>query len=227
MNLRHHILDSYDEYTPADIKEVVRYTITDDPAAFYGCKSVAELLDSMNRYLNKYGIELVDAAYNSLSDDFGNSLSWSSPHIMYAGTQRDGVIVVAVAAEDLLEDVENDYIDDWTDFVRELTNVLVHEYTHRYQLSQYNDQRNNYLDSEYAYLTNKGEMAARAFAAVQEMLSIGYTKEQILKMLRGKDISWFNETVQLHSYFNLYLEEDSREIKQLKKYLYEAIEKID
>ncbi len=217
-----HVNDSYGNYGASDAKEVVRYTVTDDPAAFYGCKSTTELLQSMNSYLDKYGVMLVDGNDSSMTDAYGNGLQWSTPFIAFGGTQQDGLVVVGVDAERLLEDVENDYADDWRSFVWDLTSVLTHEFTHRYQLLQYEEQRNDYGDSEYAYLTNKNEMAARAFAGVRDLLEGGYTKEQLLQKLRKSDYRWFNETDQLSRYYWL-LDEDSDNMRQLKRYLYDAL----
>ena len=219
--------ESYEDLDIEDVALVVKHTIS-DMSKYKDCTSTGEILEKMNEVLEPYGFYLEDAEYVEPYDSYGNHLQWSTQHILYGTTQSNGLITAVVAAEDLLEDIENNYKIDWDEFMRDIITTFTHEYTHRYQLDKYPDLSGEY-DNEYDYLTSNHEMAARAFAGVKELMQIGYTPKDLMGKIKSTSLDWMNESNQLSRLYD-YLcceEPNSKIMRKFKKYLYTAISKYD
>lgn len=217
--------ESYADLDIEDVNLVVKSTIG-DMSKFKDCTSTGELLDKMNEKLDPYGFYLYDAAYADNYDTYGNHLQWSSQHVLYGTTQANGLITATIAAEDLLEDLQNNYTTDWDECIREITVTFTHEYVHRYQLSR-NPELGGAYNSEYDYLTSNHEMAARVFAGIKELIQIGYTPEDLEAKIKKTDLDWTLESDQLtrlHDYL-IYEELNSKVLRRFKKYAMEAISK--
>lgn len=215
--------ESYKDIDPEDVALVVRHTIG-DMSKFKDCTSKSEILDRMNEMLDPYGFYLEDAEYANTYDAYGNALMWSTQHILYGTTQSNGLIVAVVAAEDLLDDVTNNWKIDWDEVIKDIITTFTHEYVHRYQLSKYSDLDGTYTD-EYDYLTSNHEMAARAFAGVKEMLQIGYKPEDLIAKVKKTDLDWMNESNQLARLYDYLVceEPESKVLRKFKKYMIQAI----
>lgn len=219
--------ESYEDLDIEDVALVVKHTIS-DMSKYKDCTSTGEILEKMNEALEPYGFYLEDAEYVEPYDSYGNHLHWSTQHILYGTTKSNGLITAVVAAEDLLEDIENNYKIDWDEFMRDIITTFTHEYTHRYQLDKYPDLSGEY-DNEYDYLTSNHEMAARAFAGVKELMQIGYTPKDLMGKIKSTSLDWMNESDQLSRLYD-YLcceEPNSKIMRKFKKYLYTAISKYD
>lgn len=219
--------ESYEDLDIEDVALVVKHTIS-DMSKYKDCTSTGEILEKMNEALEPYGFYLEDAEYVEPYDSYGNHLQWSTQHILYGTTKGNGLITAVVAAEDLLDDIENNYKIDWDEFMRDIITTFTHEYTHRYQLGKYPDLSGEY-DNEYDYLTSNHEMAARAFAGVKELMQIGYTPKDLMRKIKSTNLDWMNESDQLSRLYD-YLcceEPNSKIMRKFKKYLYTAISKYD
>lgn len=219
--------ESYEDLDIEDVALVVKHTIS-DMSKYKGCTSTGEILEKMNEALEPYGFYLEDAEYVEPYDSYGNHLHWSTQHILYGTTKSNGLITAVVAAEDLLDDIENNYKIDWDEFMRDIITTFTHEYTHRYQLDKYPDLSGEY-DNEYDYLTSNHEMAARAFAGVKELMQIGYTPKDLMRKVKSTSLDWMIESDQLSRLYD-YLcceEPNSKIMRKFKKYLYTAISKYD
>lgn len=219
------INESYKDLDAEDVALVIKHTIG-DISKFKDCTSTSELLDRMNEMLDPYGFYLEDAEYANTYDAHGNALMWSTQHILYGATQSNGLIVAVVAAEDLLDDVTNNWRIDWDECMKEITTTFTHEYTHRYQLSK-NPDLSEIYNNEYEYLTSNCEMAARAFAGIKELLQIGYTATEIENKLKKSDLDWMYESDQLTRLYDYLVceEPNSKVVRKFKKYAMEAISK--
>lgn len=217
--------ESYKDIDAEDVALVVKHTIG-DMSKFKDCTSTGEILEKMNELLDPYGFYLEDVEYAPTYDSYGNHLQWSTQHILYGTTQSNGLIVATVAAEDLLEDVENNYRIDWDEFMKDIITTFTHEYIHRYQLSRYSDLSGEY-DNEYDYLTSNHEMAARAFAGVKELMQIGYKPEEIMIKAKKADLDWMNESNQLCRLYDCLCceEPNSKVLRKFKQYVMEALSK--
>ena len=219
--------ESYKDLDIEDVALVIKHTIS-DMSKYKGCTSTGEILEKMNEALEPYGFYLEDAEYVEPYDSYGNHLNWSTQHILYGTTKSNGLITAVVAAEDLLDDIENNYKIDWDEFMRDIITTFTHEYTHRYQLDKYPDLSGEY-DNEYDYLTSNHEMAARAFAGVKELMQIGYTPKDLMRKVKSTSLDWMIESDQLSRLYD-YLcceEPNSKIMRKFKKYLYTAISKYD
>lgn len=219
--------ESYEDLDIEDVALVVKHTIS-DMSKYKDCTSTGEILEKMNEVLEPYGFYLEDAEYVEPYDTYGNHLQWSTQHILYGTTKSNGLITAVVAAEDLLDDIENNYKIAWDEFMRDIITTFTHEYTHRYQLDKYPDLSDEY-DNEYDYLTSNHEMAARAFAGVKELMQIGYTPKDLMRKIKSTSLDWMNESDQLSRLYD-YLcceEPNSKVMRKFKKYLYTAISKYD
>lgn len=215
--------ESYNNYSASDIKEIVKSCVSWDVDWYCDCHDDLELLDQLNDEFSKHNIVLVDADLSSNYDSMGNELSWVSPYIKLAYVYNDGQIVVEVSPTELFKIVEGSWASDWTDFRNQLTTTLIHECTHQYQNEQHPFDQSNFV-SEYEYLINPEEMAARAFAGVNELLDLGYTKEQLWDKLKVRDLEWMTESDQLCKYIEyLSYEDTAKEIRTLKKYIETAL----
>ena len=218
--------ESYEEYDPSDIETIIRTLLKFKD--FEGVYNEYDLLEAMNARLDEFGIYLENEKYADDYDVQGMPLGEYSQHIKYGTTQSNGLLTAAIDVKSLVEDLEYGYENDWDEFLKELIVTLTHEYTHRYQLSKNPRSENNY-NNEYEYLMDDGEMAARAFAGVKELIDLGYEPEDLLKKVSEKSLEWTFDTNQLYPY-SQYLEdaEDSKDLKnlkKLKKYIYQAIKK--
>lgn len=219
--------ESYEDLDIEDVALVVKHTIS-DMSKYKDCTSTGEILEKMNEALEPYGFYLEDAEYVEPYDTYGNHLQWSTQHILYGTTKSNGLITAVIAAEDLLDDIENNYKIDWDEIMRDIITTFTHEYTHRYQLGKYPDLNGEY-DNEYDYLTSNHEMAARAFAGVKELMQIGYTPKDLMRKIKSTSLDWMNESDQLSRLYD-YLcceEPNSKIMRKFKKYLYTAISKYD
>lgn len=217
--------ESYKDLDAEDVALVIKHTIG-DISKFKDCTSKSEILDRMNEMLDPYGFYLEDAEYANTYDTYGNALMWSTQHILYGATQSNGLIVAFVAAEDLLDDVTNNWRIDWDECMKEIITTFTHEYTHRYQLSKNPDLSETY-NNEYEYLTSNHEMAARAFAGIKELLQLGYTATEIEEKLKKSDLDWMYESDQLTRLYDYLVceEPNSKVVRKFKKYAMEAISK--
>lgn len=215
--------ESYADLEIEDVNLVITSTIG-DMSKFKDCTSTGELLDKMNEKLDPYGFYLYDAAYADNYDSYGNQLQWSSQHVLYGTTQANGLITATIAAEDLLEDLQNNYTTDWKECIKEIIVTFTHEYVHRYQLSKNPDLDGAY-DSEYKYLTSNHEMAARVFAGIKELIQLGYTPKDLEAKIKKTDLDWMIESDQLTRLYEylVYEEPNSKVLRRFKKYAMEAI----
>lgn len=211
--------ESYSNYSTSDIKNIINSCISSDVNDYCGCEDKFEFLDKLNDKLGNYDITLIDADLSSNYDSMGNELSWATPYIKLSYVYNDGQIIIEVNLTEVFGIVEDGWSSDWIDFRKQLSTVLVHECTHRHQnICHPFDQSN--LVSEYEYLINPEEMAARAFAGVNELLDMGYTKEQLYDKLKTRDLEWMTESNQLCKYVEyLSYKDTATEIRKLKKYI--------
>lgn len=211
--------ESYSSYSTSDIKNIINSCVSYDVKEYCNCEDKFEFLDRLNSKLDNYNITLIDAALSSNYDSMGNELSWATPYIKLSYVYNDGQIVVEVNLSEVFSIVEDEWSSDWLDFRNQLSTALVHEYTHRHQNMRHPFDQSN-LVSEYEYLIDPEEMAARAFAGVNELLDMGYTKEQLYDKLKTRNLEWMSESNQLCKYVEyLSYEDTSVEIRKLKKYI--------
>lgn len=211
--------ESYSDYSTSDIKNIINSCVSYDVKDYNDCEDKFEFLDRLNSKLDNYNITLIDADLSSNYDSMGNELSWATPYIKLSYVYNDGQIVVEVNLSEVFGIVEDEWSSDWLDFRKQLSTVLVHECTHRHQNMRHPFDQSN-LVSEYEYLIDPEEMAARAFAGVNELLDMGYTKEQLYNKLKTHDLEWMTESNQLCKYVEyLSYEDTSVEIRKLKKYI--------
>jgi len=130
---------------------------------------------------------------------------------------------------------------NWDTFIKVLKNMISHELIHRQQIKKiYLKNFDPYMrdqilrqmqadpHSRESYLANKQEMRAFAQEAVNEFLSIGYNKEQIMHRLRypyKADSPHAEESDTFWSYIN-WFEPNSKEIKQFIAYMYKFLKQI-
>lgn len=223
--------ESYKDFKPKDIETVVDALL--QMKDFTDCETEYDLLEAMNEKLDQFGIYLENEKYTDDYDIQSMPIGEYSDHIKYGSCQSNGLLMVAINVESLLTDIQEGYDRDWEEFLKELKITLTHEYTHRYQLNKYQDSENNY-DNEYDYLMNSGEMAARAFGGVQELLGrYKIDPNKVLESLKSESLEWMWDTDQLYPY-SQYLgdpeymsEKDKKNLKRLKRYVYQAVKNYE
>ena len=136
-------------------------------------------------------------------------------------TKSGGSIVVMYIAENFFELLST---MDWNSFVNKFLAVLEHEYVHKYQIKKipHNILSRAMADSDVAeeYLGNKHEVMAFALQAVRELQDIGFTRKQVLAIIRRpRQIPDIAVSETLHAYLYVFDSGDPI-LKRFLKYMY-------
>ena len=109
-----------------------------------------------------------------------------SSNIAGGGTADDGTIIVNYDTEHGLEEVFAEEGEQLRDFLTAVQNVVDHELVHREQLDRSNGQARGKDPHDTAnYLAQPEESMAMAKQAANQFLQLGYTKQQVLNLLRA------------------------------------------
>lgn len=153
----------------------------------------------------------------------------------------DGYIVIDLQVDDMTE-ILNYYIEDkkdiqWTSFLKNLREVILHEIVHLEQSSKRpkgieNDQFNK-LKKRYGdmmYYNKKDEIMAHAGGVVRQLENNGYKKEKIKEMIKNPGRYENILRVKSDSYETFYdaLAKNNPKIwKRFLKYIWQYIEEAD
>lgn len=139
--------------------------------------------EDLYNFLNDY-FELLKIEFASAPDYLQNE-NWKDRYICNGQTHSNGYIYLYVDFEQMLDDLQDPYTKK--DVVTSIATTVVHELTHRYQVTQFSDRRWDKIKSENDYLSQKDEISAHITGGVSELLNKGYTKKQLLNKLKTLD----------------------------------------
>lgn len=184
-----------------------------------------QLYDYLCDYFDKLDIELRQA-----QEDWS---PWKDSYVFDGETTNNGYIVIYVDFENIYEALKGTAYKK--ECVTSLAITAVHELMHRYQCTQYSDRKWDKIKTAEDYLSHKDEISAHIVGGVAELLSLGYTKEDLKKALTSIDSDLENnrgpfwESNSLFTYWNNFGSFDSKDPvwMKFKKELAERILEID
>lgn len=217
------LFESYEDFDAQTISSYVKGYIKHIASKKFD--TVLDFLEDLNEYLEPLNIDI--------RDEMGYSeINWVTPNIAYASLREDGRITVEINAQRIFEDLVWDYENDWSvekdtdfnQFLKELGQVIIHEYVHVQQYSKgypnkpWKDTDPNEV-GKYKYLSNKDELAAHGIAAVQEALDIGYSLSEILEKLSSLESAedLVGELDCVRDYAMFFDSDDPRDIKVVRQ----------
>lgn len=222
------LVENYNRFNPKDVWTDISESIDLENPSLYKTETKEDLLDLLNELVLDSKVEFLDADTTWDYDENGNRLSWIYQNIKKGAFCSDGTIQLEIDAADLFDTVQEDYIQAWKDFWREVKIVITHEATHRYQDEERGWTKESNSKNNEEYLSEKEEIAARAFGGVDELLGIGYSKEDILDKMKTDESlrELFSETNQLYPYTDfLDYDIDRKILVYLRKQMYLALQR--
>lgn len=184
-----------------------------------------QLYDYLCDYFEKLDIELRQAQEGWSP--------WKDNYVFNGETTNGGYIVIYIDFENIYDALRGTAYKK--ECVTSLAITAVHELVHRCQCTQYSDRKWYKIKTEEDYLGHKDEISAHIVGGVAELLSLGYTKEDLKKALTTMDSDLedsrgpFWESNSLYTYWSNFGSFDTKDPVwiRFKKELAERILEID
>jgi len=190
---------------------------------FLECESTIDAVELFNDAVHEYNVEFV------MGDIDGNPPAYQDVGI-YGGSVDSGGNITIYVFDELIDILDQYY---YVTFVRTVKGILTHELTHVNQLDKSGGKMKPSSDAtnNTEYLSNVHEIMAHANEAIVDLMSNGYTKDDVLQLLRNPKNSKIDaaESNAFWKYWDYFYdpEEQNDTWKKFLKYCFQYLEEYD
>lgn len=174
----------------------------------------------LNKAFDRYDVQFKDDY-----EPYGNS-DFAEVGITHGSIDADGYVTVGYNSSDFYKTFDDDYL--WNNFINTVKSIISHELTHRNQLSMNRINTDEIIPADmstaHSYMSDKRELQAFARQAIQDFLNVGYTKEQILRLLKGEKTNAAHaEESGAYWYYHDLKRDDPKTWTSFKKHMYQLL----